>query len=405
MPAFRLPLMIALVAYGLLSMTICIPSMQEWGAIFGVPQADVQLTFSGFVVLYGLAQLAYGPLSDRHGRRAVALAGTALAVLGALAAAAAPNIGVLIAARMLQGAGAAAGMVIGRALVQDSFSGAARTRAMGYIGMALGLCPPLATVIGGQFHVRLGWQANFVAIALLGLALVALLWRAVPDAPPHRRAAAHSPGASSAAASMLQAYGQLARTPRFLATVLMLSSTTAAFYAFLAGAPIVLKGYGLGPDRVGFIVMCVPLMYIVGNFATTRLVHRLGERRLLAWGQALTLAGVLGLVGLAASGTRSVAALVLPLMVVGLGHGLSTPTALAIVVSLVPQFAGASAGVAGSAQQWVGALGAYSVGLVTHDGALQLGALMLGWTLLAGAMYTRVAMVAKEGSIDGVSRQ
>lgn len=392
MPAFRLPLMIALVAYGLLAMTICIPSMQEWGAIFDVPQADVQLTFSGFVVLYGLAQLVYGPLSDRHGRRAVALAGTALAVLGALAAAAAANIGVLIAARMLQGAGAAAGMVIGRALVQDSFSGAARTRAMAYIGMALGLCPPLATVIGGQLHVRLGWEANFIVVAVLGLALIALLWRAVPNTAPHRSDAAHAPDTSPGATSMLQAYGQLARTPGFLATVLMLACTTAAFYAFLAGAPIVLKGYGIGPDRIGFIVMCVPLLYIVGNFATTRLVHRFGERRLLAVGQVLTLVGVLSLAGLAATGTRSVAALVLPLMVVGLGHGLLTPTALALTVSLVPRFAGASAGVAGIAQQWVGALGAYSVGLFNHDGALQLGALMVGWTLLAGAAHARVAM-------------
>lgn len=395
MPPFRLPLMIALVAYGLVAMTICIPSMQEWGAIFDVTQAEVQLSFSGFVVLYGLAQLVYGPLSDRHGRRAVALAGMVLAVLGALAAAAAQNIGTLIAARMLQGAGAAAGMVVGRALVQDSFSGAARTRAMAYIGMALGLCPPLATMIGGQLHVRLGWAANFIFVALLGLALIALLWREMPKTQPHGNDAARAPGSSPIAASMFQAYGQLARTPRFLATVLMVACTTAAFYAFLAGAPIVLKNYGIGPDRIGFIVMCVPLPYIMGNFATTRLAHRLGEQRLLVLGHVLTLIGVLSLVGLAAAGVRSVAALVLPLMVVGLGHGFLAPTGLAITVSLAPGLAGAAAGVAGSAQQWVGALGAFGVGLVTHDGALQLGALMLGWSLFALAAYARVASAAR----------
>jgi DHA1 family bicyclomycin/chloramphenicol resistance-like MFS transporter len=332
----------------------------------------------------------------------VAIAGTALAVLGALAAAAAPNIATLIAARMLQGAGAAAGMVVGRALVQDSFSGAARTRAMGCIGMALGLCPPLATVIGGQLHVRLGWQANFIVVAFLGLALIALLWRAVPNTQPHGNDASRAPAPASGAVSMWQAYGQLSRTPSFLATVLMVACTTAAFYAFLAGAPIVLKGYGIGPERIGFIVMCVPLPYIVGNFATTRLAHRLGEQRLLAVGQVLTLIGVLALVGLAAAGARSVAALVLPLMVVGLGHGFLAPTALAITVGLAPRLAGAAAGVAGSAQQWVGALGAYGVGLVTHDGALQLGALMLGWTLLALAAYARVATAAQGvGAVTG----
>jgi DHA1 family bicyclomycin/chloramphenicol resistance-like MFS transporter len=68
---------------------------------------------------------------------------------------------------------------------------------------------------------------------------------------------------------------------------------------------------------------------------------------------------------------------------------------LAITVSLAPGLAGAAAGVAGSAQQWVGALGAFGVGLVTHDGALQLGALMLGWSLFALAAYARVASAAR----------
>jgi DHA1 family bicyclomycin/chloramphenicol resistance-like MFS transporter len=71
-------------------------------------------------------------------------------VLGALA----PDLATLTLARVLQGAGSAAGMVVGRALVQDLFQGPDRTRVMAWIGMAMGLCPPLATIVGGQLHVR-----------------------------------------------------------------------------------------------------------------------------------------------------------------------------------------------------------------------------------------------------------
>lgn len=117
-PRVLLALLLSQFAFGLLAMTICIPSMQEWGTQFGVSQATVQLTFSVFVVAFGGLQLVFGPLSDRLGRRAVLLGGLALAVVATFAAAAAPSMGWLIAARVLQGAGAAAGMVVGRAMVQ-----------------------------------------------------------------------------------------------------------------------------------------------------------------------------------------------------------------------------------------------------------------------------------------------
>ncbi len=76
---------------------------------------------------------------------------------------------------MLQGAGSAAGMVVGRSMVQDHFAGSVRTKVMAYIGMAMGLSPPFAAVVGGQLHVRLGWQANFVLMMVLALLLLLAL--------------------------------------------------------------------------------------------------------------------------------------------------------------------------------------------------------------------------------------
>ena len=69
--ALLIATLIGQLAFGLLAMTICIPSMQQWGALFDASQAAVQLTFSGYVVAYGCLQLLYGPLSDRLGRKKV----------------------------------------------------------------------------------------------------------------------------------------------------------------------------------------------------------------------------------------------------------------------------------------------------------------------------------------------
>jgi MFS transporter, DHA1 family, multidrug resistance protein len=371
--------LLAQISFGLLAMTLCLPSMQEWGAILDTRQADVQLTFSGYVVAYGALQLIYGPLSDRHGRKPILMIGLVVAGLASVMAALATDIATLTAARVLQGAGSAASMVVGRSMVQDLFTGAQRTRVMAYIGMALGMCPPLATLIGGQIHVRWGWQTNFVLLAMLAALLLAAAWWGLP------RVAKPAPAPGHWLRAMLSAYARLLREPRFLLYVAILAATTATFYAFLAGAPIVLKGYGIGPDGIGWFIMAVPISYIAGNFMTSRLIAQAGESRVMAWGQALTVTGLLILLALGLGGVQIALAVALPLTLLGLGHGLINPPALAGTVSVLPALAGSAAAVAGLMQQLTGAAGGYLVGLVPHEGAVNLGWMMLAFTLLAVA--------------------
>ncbi|MFN6407836.1 MAG: Bcr/CflA family efflux MFS transporter [Limnohabitans sp.] len=367
---------LAQISFGLLAMTLCLPSMQEWGAIFDTHQADVQLTFSGYVVAYGALQLVYGPLSDRHGRKPILMIGLVVAGLASVMAALATDIATLTAARVLQGAGSAASMVVGRSMVQDLFTGAQRTRVMAYIGMALGLCPPLATLMGGQIHVRWGWQFNFVLLTILAVLLLVAAWLGLP------RVAKPAPADGHWLRAMLSAYGRLLREPRFLLYVSILAATTATFYAFLGGAPIVLKGYGIGPDGIGWFIMAVPISYIAGNYMTSRLIQQAGESRVMAWGQALTLGGLVLMLALGLGGVQSALAVALPLLLLGLGHGLINPPALAGTVSVLPALAGSAAAVAGLMQQLTGATGGYLVGLVSHDGAVHLGWMMLGFALV-----------------------
>ena len=371
---------LAQISFGLLAMTLCLPSMQEWGAIFSTRQADVQLTFSGYVVAYGALQLVYGPLSDRHGRKPILMLGLVVAGLASVMAALATDIATLTAARVLQGAGSAASMVVSRSMVQDLFTGPQRTRVMAYIGMALGMCPPLATLIGGQVHVRFGWQTNFVMLAVLAAVLLVAAWLGLP------RSAKPAPAEGHWLRAMLSAYARLLREPRFLLYVAILAATTATFYAFLAGAPIVLKGYGIGPDGIGWFIMAVPVSYILGNFMTSRLIAQAGESRVMAWGQALTLGGLVVMLALGLGGVQTALAVALPLLLLGFGHGLLNPPALAGTVGVVPALAGSAAAVAGLMQQLTGATGGYLVGLVPHEGAVNL-----GWMMLAFALTGAVA--------------
>lgn len=370
--------LLAQICFGLLAMTICLPSMQEWGEIFGSDQATVQLSFSAYVLAYGAFQLVYGPLSDRHGRRNVLMAGLWLAGLGSALAALASSLDTLILARALQGAGSAAGMVVGRSTVQDLFEGSERTRVMAYIGMTLGLCPPAAMLIGGQLHVHLGWRSNFVLMAVLSLLLLAAAWRILPV--PARPTVRHAHWL----VDMASAYARLARERTFWLYVTVLATSTAAFYVFLAGAPLVLAAYSVGPERIGWYIMAVPLSYILGNYLTSQWIRSQGEHRVMAWGMFAALAGLALLLLLGWADWRSPLAFALPMLLVGLGHGFLNPPALVGTVGVIPALAGTAAAVAGLMQQLMGAVGGYSVGLVSHQGSVHLGLLMTGFTLLGG---------------------
>jgi len=163
--------------------------------------------------------------------------------------------------------------------------------------------------------------------------------------------------------------------------VVLLAATTATFYTFLGGAPIVLKGYGVTPERVGWYIMVIPIAYIFGNLWTSRLVRHSSDGRIMAMGQVWTLAGLAGVLALGLAGAGSPLALALPLLLLGVGHGLLAPPTLAGTVGLFPALAGAAAAVGGVMQQMSGAFAAFVVGLVPHDGQVNLGVLMLVWAL------------------------
>lgn len=379
-PHRLIPNLLAQIGFGLLTMTLCLPSMQEWAGEFDTSQAQVQLSFSLFVVAYGGFQLVFGPLSDRWGRRRSLMLGLTIAAVGAGVAAVAQDVQTLILGRFLQGAGGAAGMVVGRSMVQDLFEPQGRTRIMAYVGMAMGCIPPLSTLLGGHIHVHLGWRWNFVLIACVAIALWIWAWRDLPAGQPK---GTHASGAFG----FLHAYARLMQETRYLKFLVILSVTTATFYSFLSGAPLVLASYGVGPDRVGLYIMCIPFSYFLGNFLTTRLIHRWGERRVTTVGQCATLAGIVLMLLLTFTSWHSPWALSLPLALVGLGHGLLVPPTLAATVAVVPALAGAAAGAAGVMQQLTGALGGYAVGFVPHDGPMGMGLMMLAFASIGAWMH------------------
>jgi len=142
-------LLVMLMVASQVAITIFLPSLPAIADDLGTSQALAQMTVSAYLGTFALAQLVVGPLSDAVGRRGPLLAGLVLFTLGSAACAFAPDITVLITARVIQAIGGCACIVISRAIVRDTTDGAAATRAMAYLGMALAVAPMVAPLIGG----------------------------------------------------------------------------------------------------------------------------------------------------------------------------------------------------------------------------------------------------------------
>ncbi|MET0320928.1 MAG: multidrug effflux MFS transporter [Duganella sp.] len=174
-------LLAGLTMVGPLAIDTYLPSFPAIGVAFDASPILVQQTLSMFLFCFAFMMLFYGTLSDSFGRRPVILVSLVLYIAASIGAALAPSIGVLLACRIVQGLAAGAGSVVGRAIVQDRFTGAAAQKILAHIMMVFGLAPAIAPVLGGWLQVSFGWRSIFWFLAAFGIVMFFAVQRALPE--------------------------------------------------------------------------------------------------------------------------------------------------------------------------------------------------------------------------------
>jgi MFS transporter, DHA1 family, multidrug resistance protein len=377
-----LPLLIAAAALGLLASAIYVPSIPDMARDFAVPVGEVQHTLTVFLATFALGMLLLGPLSDRLGRRRVLLAGTSICFVASIGCALAPGIGFLVACRVPQAFGACAGMVVARAMVRDLYDREGAAQAMAAIAMAVTLAPAVAPMLGGQLHGLFGWRANFAFVALFCAALVGVAWWRLPETNKQLQVQ------TSLVRYMTSSYRILLGDRRFFAYALAIAGGGACFYAFAAGAPVILiDGFGVSPGRYGVYAAVPPLGFMSGSFLSNRLTRRFGIDRLVRIGSLVLLTAGLLMAGLAASSIAGPFAVIGPMLLIGIGNGLMMPNAFAGSISLHPQIAGAASGLAGFLQMIGAAVSTVAVTLLPNHSALALALLLTGAGLFAAGAF------------------
>lgn len=148
-----------------------------------------QLILTSFVLGMGIGTLLAGPLSDAFGRKTVILAGAVLYIIGAMLALIAPSLELILAARIVQGLGAAGPRIVALAMVRDLYSGRAMAQIVSYAMLIFTLFPAVAPMIGAWIIAGFGWRSIFVAFLLFSIISVGWLTLRQPETlpPPARR--------------------------------------------------------------------------------------------------------------------------------------------------------------------------------------------------------------------------
>jgi DHA1 family bicyclomycin/chloramphenicol resistance-like MFS transporter len=343
-------ILVAISALQPIALNLLAPATPILARHFATNYATIQLTLTLFLVSVALTQLVIGPLSDRYGRRPCVLAGIGLFVLGSALGAVADSTGLLLAARVLEGAGAGSAFALTRAIIRDTASRDEAASLIASVTMVMVVAPMIAPYLGGHIAGFLGWRAIFWFMTAAGVVVLLLTIARLPETAPRI-------GAETSFLGIFRAFPALIADRGFVANVIALSMSSGAFFAFIAAAPyIVVETMGRGPDVYGAYFILNAFGYMVGNFAMSRLAVRIGTRRMVRLGLMISCVGLTVALALSLGSSWTPLALFLPLSINAIGNGLTIPGATAEALSARPELAGSAAGLMGAIQLGASAL-------------------------------------------------
>ncbi len=342
-------LLAAVTALGPIATNLYLPALPAVREYFGASVAAVQATFSISLVTFAFGILAWGPISDRFGRRKAVLTGLAIMVCGSAVSLAAHSLHWLIAGRALQAFGTATGLVTARAIVADLYPADRMAKMLASLTMVAVLGNSLAPVLGGFVAEGLGWRAIFATLMLATMTVGTVVWRRLPET---RRAGAHPPRAKE----MLATAWSLMRDPLFAGCVLQGAVVYATFQVFISLAPYVMvSALGRPGTEFGFYYLFIAVGYFLGNWSVGRLMGRHDLHWMVVTGVLIAVIGSGAALGFMALGFRHPLWIFVPTGVLAFGQGLALPNVTATAVGLAPQHAGVASSLIGFLQQIIGA--------------------------------------------------
>ena len=296
------------------------PSFPEIGQTFNATPQQMQLTLSAYLATFSIMTLFHGAISDSFGRRPVILANLAVFVAATIGCAVAQDFRQLLLFRALQGLSGGAGMVVGRAMIRDSFGGHEAQRMMSMVTMIFGVAPAIAPVIGGWLQAGFGWRSVFVFLTLYSALLLACCYWRLPETLPRSARQPFAPRPLTA--NYLKLLGSL----RFGLLSSAIAFNFAGFFLYISSAPLIIYNLlHLNENQFGWLFIPATSGVILGAFLSGRLAGKLTPRRTIRMAYALMFSAAAFSVGYHLLCAPALPWTVLPVMVYTVGMALAMP--------------------------------------------------------------------------------
>ncbi len=371
-------LLVLITFTGTLAMHMFVPALPIAAQDLDASIGAMQMTISLYILGLAFGQLVYGPLSDCFGRRPVLMVGLVLYTGAGIAAALAPGVHGLIAARLFQALGGCAGLVLGRAMVRDISGPEAAARQLAVMNLIVVIGPALAPILGGLLATTFGWRSIFLLLVALGSANILCAWRLLPETG--------QPSGNVSILSLGRDYKGLLSSRAFLGYTIGGSCATTSGYAFIAASPFIFEELGRPAHEVGVALGLLAVGASIGSALASRLIGRVRMERLMVGANALSTLAALVFLSLVLMGMINVFSAVGLMVLFTMGAGLSSPAALTKAVSVNPRLIGSASGLYGFAQMAVGAICTSLSGL-GHDPALAAACVLAAAGLISQAAF------------------
>lgn len=373
-----------------MSIDMSLPSLPLLTQVMHTSAAKAQMTLGSFLLGFAVAQLVFGPLSDRFGRKKPLIAGLVLFVLAGIGCTVAQTIDQLIVLRFLHGAGACAGRVMATAIVRDLFDRRDGTRMLSYMTTVTAMAPLIAPTIGGLLMDVASWRAIYgltsVAGVLVLVAIVLLLGESATRRDPD--AVRLKP--------MLRNCRRFFGNREVMGHTLVNAFVFSALFSYVSGSPFVLIDVlGVPQSLFGVFFAMTAAALMAGATVNAKVVHRLSHVTILRAGLTLCLVAALALVGLDRlhlAGGAGIAVLVGPMVAFVFSIGFVLPNAVAAAMEPVADMAGLASSLVGFMQMTLAVAASAVVGAFYDRTAVSLTVVVAACTLVAAMTYAALSI-------------
>ncbi|WP_316751867.1 purine nucleoside transporter PunC [Pedobacter gandavensis] len=333
--------LVGLSIIGFLATDMYLPAFDKMRVDLGASKSSISATLSLFLAGYGIAQLLWGPISDKFGKPKTVLMGLSIFTLASLGIYFTHDVSLLLLLRLIQAIGVCAAAVSWQALVIERYPKEETNKIFASIMPLVALSPALAPLMGAFLLNYFGWRSIFVALALIAVLLI-IYTLTIKEEKTVQTAKAEESTAD-------KSYLSLLKSKRYLGNVLLYALCSAAFFAWLTGSPFFLKEMGYNESQIGLSFFPQTIAFLIGGYGYRSLVSRIEGKKLLPYLMILYSAACLALYLITITITPNLTILMIPFCLMALANGATYP----IVVSEAMKSASHNVGKAAAMQNTI----------------------------------------------------